>query len=225
MRFRNREQAGRMLVDKLRAYARRPDVIVLALPRGGVPVAAALAAGLEVALDVFPVRKLGVPGHEEYAMGALASGGWRVLNEEAVRALNINPDVIAAVTDREELELQRRESLYRGSVAPPDLANRVTILVDDGLATGMTMRAAALAVRHQHPQRLIIAVPVAARESCEALQHEADELHCLDMPTPFYSVGQCYENFPQTSDEEVIALLQREAERQRLQRTKIEGST
>lgn len=202
-----------MLVDKLKVYARRPDAIVLALPRGGVPVAAALAAGLELALDVFLVRKLGVPGHEEYAMGALASGGWRVLNEEAVRGLNIERDAIDAATSREHRELQRREKLYRGWAAPPDLAGRIVILVDDGLATGMSMRVAALAVRQQRPQRLIIAVPVAARESCEALQSEADELHCLDTPASFYSVGQWYEDFAQTSDEEVIALLREAAQR------------
>jgi predicted phosphoribosyltransferase len=211
-RFKNRAQAGAMLVEKLSAYANRADVIVLGLPRGGVPVAAALAERLNVALDIFLVRKLGVPGHEEYAMGALASGGWRVLNDEVISGLNIGAEAIDAATRREAAELERREKIYRGAAALPTLNGRVVILVDDGLATGASMRVAARAVKQQRPQRLIIAVPVGAPQSCEEMRSEADEVICFETPEAFYAVGQWYEDFSQTGDEEVIASL-RQAER------------
>src|SRR5438309_3566121 len=176
--FRDRRDAGRLLAEKLAAYATRPDVLVLALPRGGVPVAYEIARRLGAPLDVFVVRKLGVPGHEELAMGALASGGVRVLNEDLIRELGIPEPVIEAATNREQNELDRRERAYRGTRPSPDLRGKTVVLVDDGLATGNTMRAAVEAVRAQHPERIIVAVPVAARASCEELAEVADEVLC-----------------------------------------------
>jgi predicted phosphoribosyltransferase len=205
--FRNRADAGRRLATLLGAYAGRPDVIVLALPRGGVPVGAEVARALGAPLDVFLVRKLGVPGHEELAMGAIASGGVRVLNEDVVTALHIPPAVVDAVAAREEAELSRREALYRGDRPPPDLRGRVVILVDDGLATGSTMRAAAAAVRGQGPARIVVAVPVAAAETCAELRAQVDELVGALTPEPFFAVGVWYEDFSQTTDEEVRTLL------------------
>ena len=196
-----------MLADRLMQYAHRPEVVVLALPRGGVPVAAALAERLSLQLDIVLVRKLGVPGHEEYAMGAVASGGRPWLNEEVVRALGVSPAAIEAVTQRELRELCRRSETYRGAAPHPDVGGRIAILVDDGLATGASMRVAARAVRAQHPQRLVIAVPVGAQDSCDALREEADEVVCLHAPEPFRAVGLWYEDFRQTTDEEVIDLL------------------
>jgi len=207
MRLRNRDEAGRLLAERLARYAQRPEVIVRALPRGGVPVAAALADRLRVELDIVLVRKLGVPGHEEYAMGAIASGGMRWLNDEVVGALGIGAAAIEAITLRESEELERRSVVYRGAAPAPDVSGRIVILVDDGLATGATMRVAARAVRVQRPQRLIIAVPVGAHESCEDLRDEADEMLCLDTPEPFRAVGLWYDDFRQTTDEEVIDLL------------------
>jgi predicted phosphoribosyltransferase len=182
-------------------------VVVLALPRGGVPVAAEVARALGAPLDVLLVRKLGVPGHEEYAMGALAPGGVRILNDEVVSQLGIPPWSIARATEREMRELERRERLYRAGRGPLQLRGRTVILVDDGLATGATMRAAIAALRILEPARIVVAVPVAARESCEALRQEADEVVCAVMPEPFHAVGLWYEDFPQTSDEEVRRLL------------------
>jgi predicted phosphoribosyltransferase len=212
MRFRDRFEAGRVLAEHLRKYANRPDVLVLALPRGGVPVAYEVARALNAPLDVFLVRKLGVPGHEELAMGALASGGVRVLNDEVVNVLRIPEEVIDEVAAEEQQELERRERAYRGDRPPPDVRGRIVILVDDGLATGSTMRAAVAALRQQGPARIVVAVPVGAAETCAELQYEADEAVCAQAPEPFYAVGLWYEDFAQTSDEEVHDLLQRAAE-------------
>ena len=207
--FRDRSEAGRLLAAKLAAYVNRPDVIVLALPRGGVPVAYEVARALGAPLDVFLVRKLGVPGHEELAMGAVATGGVRVLNDQVVRALRIPDYVIDTVAAQEQQELARRERLYRGGRPPPDVRGRTVILVDDGLATGATMQAAIKALRQLQPDRLVVAVPTAAPEACEALRAEVDEVICAITPEPFYAVGLWYEDFSQTTDEEVRDLLAR----------------
>ena len=206
-RFRDRREAGRFLARELAAYANRPDVIVLALPRGGVPVGYEIAQALHAPLDVFLVRKLGVPGHEEYAMGAIASGGVSVLNEEVVQRLGISPYPIETLAAREQRELERRERAYRGERPPPEVSGRTVILVDDGLATGASMQAAVLALRRLQPARIVVAVPVAAPETCEQLREIADEVVCATTPEPFYAVGLWYEDFSQTSDEEVRALL------------------
>ena len=206
-RFRDRREAGRFLARELAAYANRPDVIVLALPRGGVPVGYEIAQALHAPLDVFLVRKLGVPGHEEYAMGAIASGGVSVLNEEVVQRLGISPYQIETLAAREQRELERRERAYRGERPPPEVSGRTVILVDDGLATGASMQAAVLALRRLQPARIVVAVPVAAPETCEQLREIADEVVCATTPEPFYAVGLWYEDFSQTSDEEVRALL------------------
>jgi predicted phosphoribosyltransferase len=206
-RFRDRRDAGRVLAQQLAAYANRPDVIVLALPRGGVPVAYEVAKALHAPLDVFLVRKLGVPGHEEYAMGAIASGGVRVLNEEVVEGLGIPQFRIEAAAAREEQELARRESAYRGDRPPPDVKGRTVILVDDGLATGASMQAAIMALRRLQPARIVVAVPTAAPDTCEQMRAAADEVICATTPEPFRAVGLWYEDFSQTSDEEVSALL------------------
>ena len=211
MMFRNRSEAGRWLADSLKAYARRPDVIVLAPPRGGVPVGFELARALEVPLDVFLVRKLGLPGQEELAMGAIASGGVRVLNDDVVQALAVPSSVIDRVARAEEEELRRRESAYRGSRPEPDLGGRVVILVDDGLATGSTMRAAVRAVKQMQPARVVVAVPVAAASTRDDLAAEVDEIVCETPPEPFLAVGRWYEDFSQTTDEEVRDLLERAA--------------
>lgn len=208
-RFRDRRQAGRELAQKLISYARRSDVVILALPRGGVPVGYEIAASLEVPLDVLIVRKLGVPGYEELAMGAIASGGIRVLHDEVIRAADVPASVIEAVTADEQQELLRREQAYRGDHLPLSLENRVVVLVDDGLATGSTMRAAIAAVRQRRPAKVVIAVPVAAPETCDELKAEADEVQCARTPASFFGVGQWYEDFSQTTDEEVRELLQR----------------
>lgn len=206
-RFRDRFEAGRVLAQRLDHYAHRPDVIVLALPRGGVPVGYEVALALDAPLDVFLVRKLGMPGHEELAMGAIATGGVRVLNEDVVRSFGISNAEIGAVAQLEQAELERREQEYRGNRLPPRVAGRTAILVDDGLATGSTMRAAVAALRQDHPERIVVAVPVAARETCDALRDDADEVICALTPEPFYAVGLWYEDFSQTSDEEVRELL------------------
>jgi putative phosphoribosyl transferase len=209
--FHDRRDAGRRLAAKLTAYADRPDVLVLALPRGGVPVAFEVAQVLHAPLDVFLVRKLGVPGHEELAMGAIATGGVLVLNEEVVQGLRIPSHVIDAAVARELQELARRERLYRDDRPPPEVRGHTVILIDDGLATGATMRAAAAALRQQQPARLIIAVPVAAPSTCEELRDAADEIICAITPEPFYAVGLWYEDFSPTTDEEVRDLLRRAA--------------
>ncbi len=205
--FQDRYEGGRVLAEHLREYAGRPGVVVLALPRGGVPVAAEVARRLRAPLDVLLVRKLGTPGHEELAMGAIASGGMRVLNREVVDELNIHRDQIEATTRRETRELQRREQRYREGRPPPDVRGRTVILVDDGLATGTTMRAAVAALRVLEPAAIVVAVPVASAEACTSLAQVADRLICVRMPEPFYSVGLWYRDFAQTEDDEVRALL------------------
>jgi putative phosphoribosyl transferase len=214
MLFRDRREAGRFLSGKLMAYTDRPDVLVLALPRGGVPVAFEVARALHAPLDVFLVRKLGVPGHDELAMGAIASGGVRVLNEDVVRGLRISSDVVDRVFAREKQELERRERSYRGARPAPDVSGRTAILIDDGLATGSTMRAAIVALRQQGPARIVVAVPVGAPETCAEFQSEADEAICALTPDPFYAVGVWYRDFSQTTDQEVHELLEQAAKEQ-----------
>ena len=211
-RFRDRTDAGRRLAAELSSdYAARDDVRVLALPRGGVPVGYEVARALGAPLDVFLVRKIGVPGHEELAMGAIASGGVRVLTPRVVEELRIPGEVIDQVAEREARELERRERAYREGRPPPDVRGRDVILVDDGLATGATMRAAARALRHLQPRRVVVAVPVAAAETCRELLAEVDEVVCTLTPEPFYAVGLWYEDFSQTTDDEVRDLLARAA--------------
>jgi predicted phosphoribosyltransferase len=207
--FRDRREAGRLLAAKLTAYANRPDVIVLALPRGGVPVGYEVARALGAPLDVFVVRKLGVPGYEELAMGAVATGGVRVLNDQVVSRLGIPGHVIDAVAAHEQQELALRERLYRGGRPPLDVRNRTVILVDDGLATGATMHAAIAALRQLHPARIVVAVPTASPETCEEMRAEADDVICAVTPEPFQAVGRWYQDFSQTTDEEVQDLLKR----------------
>jgi predicted phosphoribosyltransferase len=209
--FEDRKEAGRALAARLRQYAGRSDVVVLALPRGGVPVAFPVAEALDAPLDLFLVRKLGTPGHRELAMGAIASGGIRVLNDDVVRWYGIPPAAIDAVAREEEQELGRREAAYREGRDAPPLEGRIVILIDDGLATGSTMMAAVKAVRQRHPSRIIVAVPVGARDTCEALATVADEVVCVRMPEPFSAVGQWYLDFDQTTDEEVRQLLRAHA--------------
>lgn len=206
--FRNRRDAGRKLAQELLHYANHSDVIVLALPRGGVPVAYEVALALNVPLDIFIVRKLGLPGQEELAIGAIASGGIRVLNEDLIHMLHIPEEVIEKVAERELQELQRREKLYRGNNLPPEVHDRTVILVDDGLATGASMRAAVAGLRVQHPARIVVAVPTAAPETCEAFQREVDEIVCAMTPEPFMGVGWWYEDFSQTTDEGVRLFLE-----------------
>jgi putative phosphoribosyl transferase len=207
-RFRDRADAGRILAERLAHYAGRDDVLVLGLPRGGVPVAAEVARALGAPLDVFLVRKLGLPGQEELAMGAIASGGARVLNEELVETLGIREELVDDVAAREGEELRRREVLYRGARPPPDVEDKIVIVVDDGLATGSSMRAAVAALRRRRPARIVVAVPAAPASTCEQLRPEVDELVCTRTPRPFYAVGIWYENFNQVTDDEVHALLQ-----------------
>lgn len=210
-RYRNRTDAGRRLAAQLREYADRPDVIVLALPRGGVPVAYEVARELHAPLDLFLVRKLGLPGHPELAMGAIASGGVRVVDWDAVRRFGVTDEQLAAVTAAEERELERRERGYRDGRPAPDVTGKTVILVDDGLATGATMAAAAAALKTQRAARLVVAVPVAAPETCDAFRHIVDDIVCGATPQPFYAVGLWYEDFSQTTDEEVRELLARAA--------------
>jgi erythromycin esterase-like protein/predicted phosphoribosyltransferase len=205
--FPDRREAGRLLAQKLAPYANRPDVLVLALPRGGVPVAYEVARALGAPLDVFVVRKLGVPGYEELAMGAVATGGVRVLNDQLVERLGIPEQLIDAVAARERQELARRERLYRGSRPPPDVRGRTVILVDDGLATGATMYAAIEALRKQNPARIVVAVPTASPDTCEEMKQKADDVICAVTPEPFHAVGRWYQVFSQTTDEEVAELL------------------
>ena len=207
--FRNRIEAGQLLAGKLMRYAHQPNVIVLGLPRGGMPVAFEVAKALRAPLDVFVVRKLGVPGHRELAMGAIATGGVRVLDEEVVRGLGIPMEVIDAVTAEEERELKRRELAYRGSYSEPEVSGKTVMLIDDGIATGSTMRAAVRALNAQHPAQLIVAVPTAAGSTYRELRPEVDELVALMTPEPFYAVGVWYQDFGQTSDAEVTDLLER----------------
>ena len=207
MRFRDRAHAGRVLARALLAYAGRDDVVVLALPRGGVPVAAELARALGAQLDVFVVRKLGLPGHEELAMGAVAPGGVLILDDRLVRGLGIPDEVLQETVEKESRELERREAAYRAGRPPLDLEGKTVILVDDGLATGATMRAAALALRKYRPARVVVAVPVASAETCDEFRADVDEIVCALTPSPFHAVGLWYDDFSQTSDEEVRELL------------------
>jgi putative phosphoribosyl transferase len=205
--FQDRAEAGRLLADRLAGYARSPDVVVLALPRGGVPVGFQVARSLGAPLDVLSVRKLGVPGREELAMGAIAGDGTRVVNRRVVRELGISENKLQAVAAAERQELERRERTYRDQRPPPDLTGKVVIVVDDGLATGATMRAAVAAIRRQRPARVVVTVPVAAASTCRELRQDADEVVCITAPTLFLAVGQAYRDFAQTTDEEVRALL------------------
>jgi predicted phosphoribosyltransferase len=212
MLFRDRTDAGRQLAARLEGYAHRPDVLVLALPRGGVPVGYEVARALQAPLDVFLVRKLGVPGHEELAMGAIATGGVRVLNEDVVRALRIPDEVIDEVAAEQQQELERRQRAYRGDRPATAVRGRTVLLVDDGLATGSTMRAAVAALRQRHPARIVVAVPVGSPETCAELGEEADEAVCARTPEPFHAVGLWYHDFSQTTDEEVRDLLAQAAD-------------
>jgi predicted phosphoribosyltransferase len=205
--FADRRDAGRALADRLRQCERGNDIVVLALPRGGVPVGYEVARALGAPLDVFVVRKLGVPGHAELAMGAIASGGVRVLNDDVLETIAVPQAAIDAVTRTERAELERRERTYRNGRSPVSIEGRVVILVDDGLATGSTMRAAVLAVRRLHPARIVVAVPVGAWETCQQLRDVADEVVCAFTPEPFTAVGLWYADFSQTTDDEVRQFL------------------
>lgn len=207
--FKDREQAGKLLAEQLVSlgYDRQPNLLVFGLPRGGVPVAFQVARRLRAPLDVWVVRKLGTPGHEELAMGAIASGGGRVLNPGVVESLQVSEDTLAAVEEQQLAELQRRERLYRGNRPFPELKGKTVLLVDDGLATGATMKAAIAAAQQKQPARLAVAVPVAPPDTVAEIQALVDEVVCLETPPFFQAVGLWYEHFPQTSDEEVLALL------------------
>jgi len=207
MLFRDRADAGRHLLSRLGAYQGRSDVVVLGLPRGGIPVGYEVARGLGAPLDVFVVRKLGVPGQEELAMGAIATGGVRVVNRDVVDALHIAPDVLDRAAAQELRELERRQRSYRGDRPEPQVEGRTVILVDDGLATGSTMRAAVQALRQKRPARIVVAVPVAAFATCEELRREVEDVVCFATPEPFMAVGRFYDDFSQTTDEEVHDLL------------------
>lgn len=220
-KFTDRQEAGIVLGRQLSDYADRDDVIVLALPRGGVPVASEVAKILAAPMDVFVVRKLGVPGREEFAFGAIASGGIRVLNQDIVMALRLPDVLVERVTDLEHAELERREKSFRGDRPPPDVENKIVIVVDDGLATGATMRAAVKALKTLHPKQIVVAVPVASKQACEEFKEPADVWSvCSITPEPFYGVGMWYRDFRQTTDEEVEALLaQSRSDRSRTAKT------
>ncbi len=215
--FKNRAQAGMALAERLNAYAGHADAIVLGLPRGGVPVGFGIAEALQLPLDILLVRKIGVPGYEEFAMGAIASGGQRVVKPAVIAMFDVDNRVVDAIAQRELLELERREKLYRAGRSLPQLEGRTVMLVDDGLATGCTMLAAIAAAREQHPARVIVAVPVGAPDACAKIRTEADELVCLKTPEPFYSVSLWYGEFAQVTDDEVKDLLGR-ADRRQLSR-------
>jgi putative phosphoribosyl transferase len=213
--FKDRRDAGRKLAHKLSAHARGQNTLILALPRGGVPVAYEVALILNIPMDIFIVRKLGLPGREELAIGAIASGGIRILNSDIIRMLSVPEEAINFVSRRELQELQRRERLYRGNRPSPEVRDRTIILIDDGLATGASMRAAVAGVRAQHPARVVVAVPAAAAETCDVFRSEVEEVVCAITPEPFYGVSRWYEDFSQVTDEEVRTLLE-EANRQLL---------
>ena len=207
--FTDRIDAGRRLAAALSSYAGRADTLVLALPRGGVPVAFEVARTLDAPLDVFVVRKLGVPGHEEFAMGAIATGGATLIDDTIVRQLRVTGAELDTVVRKEMRELERRERRFRGNRPPPDIAGRTVIVVDDGLATGSSMRVAVAALRQEHPGRIVVAVPIAPPETCAALRRDADDVVCAVTPEPFYAVGLWYDDFTQTTDDEVHDLLER----------------
>jgi putative phosphoribosyl transferase len=209
MLFEDRLDAGRRLAQRLQEFANRDDILVLALPRGGVPVGFEVSRALHAPLDIFVVRKLGVPGYEEFAMGAVASGGFHILNPDAVNGLNVLPEQIDSILVRESRELERREQLYRGNRPPLDVCGKAIIVVDDGLATGSTMRAAVLALRQRNPSRIVVAVPVSALSTCRDLEKEAEDVVCLYTPFNFHAVGQWYRKFAQTTDAEVHDFLNR----------------
>ena len=209
MIFRDRTEAGQVLASKLTKYLNQVNTVILALPRGGVPVAYEIGKELGLPVDIFVVRKLGVPGHEELAMGAIASGGVRHINRNVVDQLRIDSETIDVASRREQKEIERREQLYRGQRPPVDVRNKTVILVDDGLATGSTMRAAIAALRQHRPARIVVAVPAAAPQTCSEIADEVDEIICAATPEPFYAVGQWYQEFSQTTDEEVRDLLAR----------------
>jgi predicted phosphoribosyltransferase len=213
-RFRDRTEAGRLLAEKLKGYANRAEVIVLALPRGGVPVAFEVARAINAPLDVFVVRKLGVPWQPELAMGAIATGNVRVLNDDVVQAYRISDDEINAVAAEEQKELERRERVYRGEKPAPEVRGRTVILVDDGIATGTTMRAAIAVLKKQQPVRIVVAVPVAARSTFDEMKAEVDEVVCVMIPEALFAIGQGYERFPQTTDTEVRNLIERNTREQ-----------
>ncbi len=218
--FRDRIEAGKALAERLSSYARQPNVIVLGLPRGGVPVALEVARRLEAKLDVLVVRKLGAPGHAELAIGAIASGGSRVFNSDLIASLGISESEVLHIEAKECAELERRVAAYRGNRLFPELTDHVVILVDDGLATGATMRAAIATVKTQHPKKLIVAVPVAPQDTKNELMLEADEVVCLESPKHFYAVAMAYEHFEQVSDDEVRdALMQARKQFEGLERT------
>jgi putative phosphoribosyl transferase len=213
--FEDREDAGRQLAARLSHYAGRKDVVVLALPRGGVPVGYEVARALDAPFDLLMVRKLGLPGQEELAMGAIASGGVRVLNDELVRMAGVPPIVIERIANEEKRELERREREYRGDRAPLEVEGRTVILVDDGVATGSTLRAAVAALRSRNPARIVVAVPTAAFSACEKLAEVADEVVCLTTPEPFFAISLSYRSFPQLTDDDVRRVLRRAAQDQR----------
>ena len=212
IRFRNRKEAGQRLAALLSSYAKRDDVVVLGLPRGGVPVAAEVARALEAPLDVFLVRKLGAPGHAEFAMGAIATGGVQVLNHDAIAELRIPPALIEQIAERERIELERRDKAYHIDRPPVALQGKTVIVVDDGLATGSTMEAAVIALREHHPTKIVVSAPVGAVESCQRLRAVADEVVCVETPDPFNAVGLWYQAFDQTTDAEVVDLLRARTE-------------
>lgn len=212
MYFENRREAGKRLADELKEYANRPDVLVLGLPRGGVPVAYEVAKALHAPLDVFLVRKLGVPGQEELALGAISTGGVRILNPGVMDYMRITDAELESVTAAERQELERREKAFRDNRPVPEIRGRTAILIDDGLATGATMRAAVMALRQHQPARIVVAVPAASPQTCDEFRDEVDDIICATTPDPFYSVGSWYRDFSQTTDEEVRDLLARAVE-------------
>src|SRR5947208_1699462 len=209
MIFRDRTEAGQVLASKLTKYLNQVDTVILALPRGGVPVAYEIGKELGLPVDIFVVRKLGVPGHEELAMGAIASGGVRHINRDVVDQVRIDSETIDVASRREQKEIERREQLYRGQRSPVDVRNKTVIVVDDGLATGSTMHAAIAALRQHRPARIVVAVPAASPQTCSEIADEVDEIICAATPETFYAVGQWYQEFSQTTDEEVRDLLAR----------------
>ena len=219
-RFEDRFDAGRVLAQALKHHAGKPDVAVLALPRGGIPVAFEIAHALGAPLDVFVVRKLGAPGYEELAMGAIATGGVRVFNEEVIQHLGVSESWIEATIREQEEELRRREAAYRGDRPPVEIEGRTVILVDDGLATGASMRAAVRALSQRHPAAIVVAVPIGSRDTCDQFRAEVEEVVCARTPEPFHAVGAWYRNFTQTTDDEVRDLLNRAAHEQRLRRVR-----